>query len=79
MGVSVVWCGGTYSALEATARFTAERKMGVGIGGMERMVEEWARRVALRVGRNMVILSFLLLLSLVVVVVVAWRKAFRPS
>lgn len=46
--------------------------MGVGIGGMERRVEEWERREALRVGRKMVIL-------LVEVVVVAWRKAFRPS
>lgn len=48
--------------------------MGVGIGGMERRVEEWERRVALRVGRKMVILF-----SWLEEEVVAWRKAFRPS
>lgn len=48
--------------------------MGVGIGGIERRVEEWERRVALRVGRKMVILLVVLEEG-----GVAWRKAFRPS
>jgi hypothetical protein len=47
-----VSCGGTYSALRATAALTASRKRSVGTGGTEMNSALCCRRAALRSGRK---------------------------